>query len=103
MLGMTTSGDSHPKTFTLTTDDADGELARLKQILVDECDAEEDDPLRQWLESHTAEQFAAGVVVPTDQIGYLAEVLEGDWPDALGVIDQAREEHLAELEGKAGQ
>lgn len=98
MLRLEATGDKHPKTFTLYTDDADGELARLHEIVVDEVGADEDDPIRAWLAGHTAEQFAEGVVVPAEQVGEFEDILESDWPDAAAVVERERNAALDEME-----
>jgi hypothetical protein len=102
MLELRVTGDEHPKTFTLVTDDRDAELHRLQEIIHDEIGAGPDDPIRQWFDTHTADEFAAGVVVPTDFIGEFGELLEGDWFDEAIKIEKEREAALAELDAKGG-
>lgn len=91
MLQLKVTGDTHPKTFTLVTDDGEAELDRLQEIIHDEIGAPPDDVLRAWFDSHTAEQFAEGVVVPADEVGDFETILEGDWPDAAMAIAAQRQ------------
>lgn len=102
MLELRVTGDTHPKTFTLVTDDRDAELHRLQEIIHEEIEASPDDPIRKWFDEHDAEQFAAGVVVPTEFIGELGELLESDWFDEAIKVEKEREAAIAELEAKDG-
>lgn len=102
MLELRVTGDKHPKTFTLVTDDRDAELIRLQEIIHDEIDADPDDPIREWFDKHTAEQFEAGVVVPTEIVGDFGDILEGDWFDEAIKIEKEREAALAELDAEDG-
>jgi hypothetical protein len=102
MLELRVTGDTHPKTFTLVTDDRDAELIRLQEIIHDEIEAGSEDPIRKWFDAHTADEFAAGVVVPTDFIGEFGELLESDWFDEAMKVEKERESMIADLEAKDG-
>jgi hypothetical protein len=78
------------------------ELIRLQEIIHDEIEAGPDDPIRKWFDSHTADEFAAGVVVPTDFIGEFGELLESDWFDEAMKVEKERESMIADLEAKDG-
>jgi hypothetical protein len=98
MLELRVTGDEHPKTFTLVTDDGNAELVRLQEIIHDEIGADEEDPLRRWFDTHTADQFKEGVAVPSDLIGDFGEVIEGEWWEEAEKIDKERQDALDKLE-----
>lgn len=102
MLELTVTGDTHPKTFTLKTDDADGELARLTDTL-EEFGMSEGDDMFDWLKGHSADEFAEGVVIPVENIGEWEEVLEGDWFEEAQKIAQQREQALKAAEDAMGE
>lgn len=102
MLELNVTGDTHPKTFTLKTDDADGELGRLTDTL-EEFGMSEGDDMYDWLKGHSADDFAEGVVIPTDNIGEWEEVLEGDWFEEAQKISQQREQALKAAEAAMEQ
>lgn len=87
MLELKVSGDTHPKTFTLITDDGDAELVVLDGHL-------EETPLEEWMRAHDADEFSEGVEVPTEHILVLRDALEGcamdegsdAWEEAAEVI-----------------
>lgn len=95
MLELRVSGETHPKTFTLVTDDCEGELARIQEILV-EVDAltsegnPTGDPIGEWFAATDAAHFADGAVIPQEQMAQFVELLEGDWPDAYEVFVRER-------------
>lgn len=99
MLDLRITGDRHPKTFTLVTDDKDAELVRIQDIL-EEAEYGEGDELFEWFQNHTADQFKEGVEVPTDLVGPLAELLEGDWWDQAEKVEKARVEAMEQAAGE---
>lgn len=101
MLTLKVKGDEHPKTFVLVTDDADGELDRLQEIIHAEIGAPPDDPMREWFDNHSADQFAEGVEIPQDWMAEFMDVLE-EWPQAYEVFDKERREAYAQAEEALG-
>lgn len=99
MLEIRVTGDKHPKTFTLVTDDRNAELARLQEIIHDEMDADPDDDVRKWFDTHSADDFAAGVAIPTAMVGEIGEVLEGDWWEEAEKIEEQRKDALEQVDG----
>lgn len=98
MLDLKVEGDTHPKTFKLVTDDADGELARLADIF-GECDLPEGDEARAWFDNATADQFREeGVTIPEGEIADFAELLEGDWPEAYEKFEAERRDAMEKAE-----
>jgi hypothetical protein len=101
MLEVQTTGDSHPKTFVLKTDDADGELGRIKDILDGIGVFDDGDPLGEWFKEHSAEQFAEGVAVPQDFAVDFFEIIDGDFPQGSEAVEAAQADAMKEIE--AGQ
>jgi hypothetical protein len=101
MLEVQTTGDTHPKTFVLKTDDADGELARIEEILKNIGVFDDDDPVGEWFNEHTAEQFAEGVTVPQDFAVDFFEIIDGDFPQGTEAVEAAQADAMKEIE--AGQ
>jgi hypothetical protein len=98
MLELRVEGDTHPKTFKLVTDDADGELSRIQEILVDEVGVDPEDPIWVWFKGTTADQFKEGAVVPADQVGEFVDILEGDWPETADVLAAQQRDALEQAE-----
>lgn len=97
MLDLKVEGDTHPKTFTLVTDDTDGELARIAEIF-GECDMSEGDEGRAWFDQATADQFREGVVIPEGEVPDFVELLEGDWPEAYEKFEAERVDAMKKAE-----
>lgn len=102
MLEIKVTGDTHPKTFTVVIDDRNAELDRLQTIIHDEIGAPPDDDLRAWFDKTTADEFAEGVVIPTEIVGDFGEILEGDWWEEAEKIDAQRRDAVAAAERAAG-
>lgn len=103
MLELRAEGDTHPKTFKLVTDDADGELDRIQEILRDEVGLDPDDPIWVWFNGTSADQFKEGAEVDHEQIADLSDMLEGDFPQVGEVVAEQRQEALAEIEAKQAE
>jgi hypothetical protein len=101
MLELRVEGDTHPKTFKLVTDDADGELDRIREILVDEVGVDPDDPIWVWFDATSADQFREGAVVPVDQVGEFVDILENDWPETADVLAAQQREAMEQAQAKA--
>jgi hypothetical protein len=99
MLEVQTKGDSHPKTFVLKTDDADGELDRIKKILDDIGVFDDGDPLGEWFNEHSADQFAEGVEVPQDFAVDFFEIIDGDFPQGSEAVEKAQADAMSQLQG----
>ncbi len=96
MLELKATGDTHPRTFTLKTDDEDAELAAMSEAL-------EAWEVEDWTATCTADQFAAGVVVPVEFVsdGGLGDLMEEcDFTQAIEECDRVRREYEAEIEAK---
>lgn len=102
MLRIDIEGDTHPKTFRLVTDDGNAELAHLVGIL-NEVEADAEDPIRVWLDAHSADEFAEGVVIPTEEVGEFAELLEADWPNEAGKVYAQAEDAMNQAEAALGE
>jgi len=91
MLELRVSGDEHPKTFTLVTDDKGGELGALSDAGAgDLSPAFNDADLRA---------FQTGFEIPADDIGEWQDVLEAaGFDEAAAVIEEQRELATRELE-----
>lgn len=96
MLEVQTTGDSHPKTFVLKTDDADGELDRIREILDDIGVFDDGDPVGEWFMAHSAEQFAKGVEVPQDFAVDFFEIIDGDYPQGSEAVEKAQADAMRE-------
>jgi hypothetical protein len=96
MLEVQATGDKHPKTFVLKTDDADGELDRIRAILVDEVGVEKGEPEYDWFMEHAADQFKEGVAIPEDFAVDFIEMISNDWPQAEETVEKARQEAMRE-------
>lgn len=101
MLELKVSGEEHPKTFTLVTDDQEAELARLAEIY-DEVGVPSGDEGRAWLDNATADDFKVGVVIPESEVPDFAEMLEGDWPEAYEAFEAQRRDAMAKAEAALG-
>jgi hypothetical protein len=100
MLEIRIEGDAHPKKFTLVTDDHNAELARLQEIIHDEIDADPDDDVRAWFDKATADEFKAGVEIPTAIVGEVGEILEGDWWEEAEKIERERQDALSKIDAE---
>ncbi|MDQ2876547.1 MAG: hypothetical protein M3Y33_17800 [Actinomycetota bacterium] len=98
MLELKATGDTHPRTFTLTTDDSEAELSLMADVL-EEWAGDFD----TWFQGTTAEQFAAGVVVPAEFVvdGGLGELMGGcGFDQPIEEFERVRREHMDEIEAK---
>lgn len=77
MLKLEITGDTHPKTVKLVTDDANAELAEITSDLDHDWGVEKGDSFRDWFDSAAPEDFATGVVIPPEHVGEWGDVLEG--------------------------
>lgn len=102
MLELKAQGDEHPKTFVLVTDDADGELDRLNEIL-GEVDAGPGSPEYDWFNEHSAAQFAEGVEIPQEFMADFVELLDNDWPHAYAVFEHERKDAMEKAEAALGE
>jgi hypothetical protein len=98
MLTIRVEGDKHPKVFVFETDDAQGELVEIADVV----GHQDDDPLCVWFADHTSGQFGEGVAIPADLVGDFQEVL---WAYgsvqaevAAEVIDNERQSWMDEIE-----
>lgn len=96
MLEVLTKGDSHPKTFVLKTDDADGELDRIRAILQEIGVFDDDDPVGDWFMAHSVDQFAEGVEVPQDFAVDFFEIIDGDYPQGTEAVEKAQADAMRE-------
>lgn len=101
MLELKAKGEEHPKTLVLVTDDSDGELDRINEIM-DQAEVADDDPERGWFNEHSADQFREGVDIPADWSMDFIELLSNDWPQVEEVVDAQRREAMEAVEKSQG-
>lgn len=76
MIELIVEGETHPKTFKLKTDDADGELGAIQEAL-DDMQIAKVDPFRQWFDEASPPEFEnEGVEVPGQFVGEWGDVFE---------------------------
>lgn len=98
MLELKATGETHPRVFTLTTDDGDAELATMAETF-----DQWDDGFSAWFRATSADEFAAGVVVPGEFVadGSLGDLVEEcDFTQAIEECERVTNEYHAELEAK---
>lgn len=107
MLEVQVTGDEHPKTFTIVSDDDDAENARFGDLLKSAF-GDDDDLAQEWHNKETDSDGSLRMIVPTESAELVGEMLleESDWPDEgqkiLDTIQAAREsfeEKVADQEG----
>lgn len=103
MLKLEITGDTHPKTVKLVTDDADGELGIIDNSLAG-MDIAKGDDFRDWFDSASPEDFLVGVEIPGALIGEWGDVFDGlsdegsEFETAALAIEQLREQAMDELQ-----
>lgn len=103
MLKVDAQGWSHPKTFVLTTDDAEGELDAIREVLHNVGAIGSDDPMGDWFMETSAEMFAAGTEIPSDfDIDFL-EMIGSEWPEIEDLVEHLRQDAVREAQEKAAE
>jgi hypothetical protein len=105
MLEVQITGDSHPKTFTIVSNDQEAENDRFGALLK-EAFGEDDDLAQEWMTKERDSDDHLRLIIPPDAVETVGEMLmhESDWPDEgkkiIDCIEGARDEAMAAMESK---
>lgn len=97
MLEVQVTGDAHPKTFTIVSDDKDAENARFGELL-EQSFGDDDDIAQEWRDKKTDSDGFLRMIVNPESAEIVGEMMveESDWPQEgqkiLDTIKGARED-----------
>jgi hypothetical protein len=103
MLEVQVTGDSHPKTFTIVSNDQEAENDRFGALLK-EAFGEDDELYQEWMSKDRDSDDHLRLIIPPDAAETVGELLEyeSEWPEEgkkiTDTIEQARNEAMAALE-----
>jgi hypothetical protein len=82
MLEVQVTGDQHPKTFTVVSDDAEAENARFGDLL-ESSFGTDDDLTQEWLAKSPDSDGCLRMIVPSEAAEVVGDTMveESDWPE----------------------